>query len=432
MKKLAVLSVFVIFAISASAQNLIDIYKKGTIKLIPDLEYAKGNDWNKVFSTYYDTLYGRPMGNRKSLKVMPDGSVVVNHEYRNFYTKFSPTGKFVKEFGITNSKGERFKKTKNIAGILNDKVFFTELDNMGKMVCFDFDGNYIKTLTLDYMTKQMIPLPNNKIAVVGWVIWSDKFRDFVAIVDYETNEQKIIWEHFTSRYGNNDKSYASSDGSMFHYQYQFKDKGLFSFSTMPHTRSTGISSPPKIAQVGNKLIVGIPPTGEILIYDLDGNLMAKDKIDWATNYLSVEEQREIQEKAIEKFKNLKETKLAEWVSDEESKRALETVVKEMEADLNKISKPIPIPTFSTIIKDSDGNILFFEYPKEENANLFNVWIYEGNGKFVCQSSFVCDEYELQIMPSKMVFHDVYLYALQLKKNTTGVPLRLVRFRMGSE
>ena len=107
--------------------------------------------------------------------------------------------------------------------------------------------------------------------------------------------------------------------------------------------------------------------------------------------------------------------------DDESKQALETVVKEMEADLNKISKPIPIPTFSTIIKDSDGNILFFEYPKEENANLFNVWIYEDGGKFICKSSFVCNDYELQIMPSKMVLHDGYLYALQLRKDAAGVP-----------
>jgi hypothetical protein len=105
------------------------------------------------------------------------------------------------------------------------------------------------------------------------------------------------------------------------------------------------------------------------------------------------------------------------------------MIKEMETDLTKISEPIPLPVFSTIIKDYDGNLLFFEYPKETNANKFNVWIYENGGKFSCQSSFVCDDYNLEINPSKMVFSNGYVYGLQLIKKTTGVPLRLVRFKL---
>ena len=71
------------------------------------------------------------MGNRKSLIIMPDGSVIVNHRYRNYYTKFSPSGKFEKEFGILNSKGVQFKKTDAIEGIINNNTFYTGLDNMG-------------------------------------------------------------------------------------------------------------------------------------------------------------------------------------------------------------------------------------------------------------------------------------------------------------
>jgi hypothetical protein len=117
------------------------------------------------------------------------------------------------------------------------------------------------------------------------------------------------------------------------------------------------------------------------------------------------------------------------VSEEESKAATEQIVREMEADLAKISKPIPIPTFSTVIRDSDDNLLFFEFPKEENTNQFNVWVYKEGGSFECKSSFVNNEYDLNINSSKMVFHDGYIYALQHRKNITGVPLRLVRFSL---
>ena len=426
MKKLIVISVLALFAVSASPQKLIDIYKKGKVKLVPDMQYAQSNNWDKVFKSYYDTIYGAPMGNRKSLVLMPDGSVLVNNKYRNFYTKFSPDGKFEKEFGINDSNGKRHKKTEAIAGVLNGKVLFSNPDNMGNMVCSDLDGNYIKTLQLDYKTRQMVPLSDNKIAVVGWAIWSDRFRDFVAIVDYGTNEQKIIWDYFT------DQCDETGHCDLFSYKYDFKNHGSISFSTMPYLNNIGMASPPKIAWLGDKLVVAIPTTGEIFVYDIEGNLISKDKITWAVHEISVKEQKEIQQKAIDKFKSKKNPKFADWASPEENRKANNLLIAEMEADLKKISKPIKIPYFSTILQDSDNNLLFFEFPKEKNSNKFNVWIYGNGGHFIGKGSFTCDDYQLEIKPSKMVFYKGYLYALQLKKNASGVPLRLVRFKLTND
>jgi len=424
MKKLTVIFALALFSLTGSAQKLVDIYKKGTVKLVPDTEYEQGNQWNKVFETYNDTLYGKPMGNRKSLTMMPDGSIVVDHPYRNFYSMFSPTGKFVKEFGVKNSKGTTLKKINQIEGIVNNNTFYTGLDNMGNMVCFDFSGNYVKTLKLDYMARDMITLPNNKIAVVGWVLWKEKIREFVSIVNFENNEEKVIWENYTDR-----SCEPGKECKLFNYSYFFKERGAISFSTMPYSKSTGMNAPPIVVTTGNQLVVVIPDSGEIILFDLNGNKTGKEKVSWANNYISVEEQKEIQRKAIEKYKSIKNPMFAGWASPEENELALKTIIKNMEQDLQKITEPIPIPAISTIIKDSDGNLLFFEYPKEENANKFNVWIMQNGGKFVCQSSFVCDEYELQINPSKMAFSNGMIYGLQKLKKSDGVPLRLVRFKL---
>ncbi|MBN1925884.1 MAG: hypothetical protein JW798_08615 [Prolixibacteraceae bacterium] len=423
MKNLVILILLAMFTFTLPAQNLIEKYKKGTVKLIPDNEYAKGNNWDKIFSTYYDTLYGKPMGNRKNITMMPDGSIVIDHAYRNFYSKFSPDGKFVKEFNILNSKGKAFKNAKQIAGIVNSN-FCTNLDNMGNMVCFDFDGNYVKTLKLDYMAGGLIELPENKFAIVGWVLWKEKIREFVSIVDFNTNEEKIIWDHFTDR-----SCEPGKECKLFNYSYFFKEQGAISFNTMPFSKSTGMSASPIVATTGNRLIVAIPSTGDIILYDLEGNKTGKEKVSWANNYISVEEQKEIQRKAIEKYKSIKEPMFAGWVSPEENKLALETMIKDMESDLEKITDPIPIPAISTIIKDSDGNLLFFEYPKEENANKFNVWVMQNGGTFVCQSSFVCDDYDLNINPRKMVFRNGMIYGLQKLRSAEGVPLRLARFKL---
>lgn len=429
MKKIIVILSLLGFSLVGTSQELIDIYQKGLVKLIPDAEYAMGNNWDKVFETYYDTIYGQPMGKRKSIIVMPDGSVVVNHRYRNYYSKFNPRGKFVKEFGIVKSNGQQFKETDEILGIIDNKTFFTNADNMGNILCFDFEGNYKKTLNLDYMVQAAISLPNGKIAVVGWVLWETKIREFVAIVDYETNEEKIIWDHFSTR---DFQITDTRQRNIFNYYYEFEKGGIIAISSMPYARGSGTRSTPEIRLLNDRIVLAIPETGEIIGFNLEGKKVFEDKIEWATNYISVEEQKEIQQKMINKYKNLKDPTFYSYASQEENKKAQESLIKQMEDDLGKIVDPIPIPVFSTIIKDSDNNLLFFEFPKEDGANKFNVWILNGNGKFECQSSFVCDDYDLTIKPSKMVFHNGYIFALQTLKNASGNPLRLVRFKLTSE
>jgi len=411
MKKIFVFVCFMFLWHDISAQSLLDVYKKGVVKLTPDTEYAQGNSWEKVFESYYDSIYNAPnsiynipLGNRKSLILMPNGSVVVNHAYRNYYSLFDANGKFVKEFGITGSSGKQLPKVNAVEGIINNN-FFTGLDNMGKMVCFDFSGNYVKSLTLDYMAKQMIPMTNNKIAVVGWAIWKDRFRDFVAIVDYQTNEQKIIWEHFTNR---SDK----------------KNQDESSNANLPF-------SPPTIAFANDRLIVALPQSGEILIYDVNGKQISKDRIEWTQKFVSVEEQKKNIKRDIEKYSYERKKLIESGETKNRKLFLLEFMLKSMGDNLDNITNPKPIPLFANIITDSDGNLLFFEIPESEGANKFNVWVYQNGGKFVCQSSFVCDDYDLSITPSKMVFHKGYIYALQTLKNVDGNPLRLVRFKVGN-
>ena len=424
MKLKTIFIITVLFAgMNSYSQSLLEIYKKGTVKLAADTEYGKNNDWNKVMELYNDVQYGKPVGNRMNLLVKPDGSIVVNHSYQNFYSQFDANGNYTGKLNVKNGNGKELKAP-NIAGIINNNTFFTGLTNMGKMTCFDFTGNYIKTLTLDYMTKQIIALPNNKLAVVGWVIWSDRFRDFISIVDYNTNEEKIIWEHFTPR-----KIDRSRKDQKFYYEYDFKDKGGISTSTMPFLNTLGLRPAPNVIFANNKLIVAIPTSGEILEYSDEGSLLKKSKVSWKNLEISIEEQTKIQKAAIEKYKNSLEQMKKYPEKNSKYIEAYSAMLIDMENDLNKITEPIPKPYFSTVIKDSDENLLFFEYPENEGANKFNVYTYSGNGNFACQSSFQCDDYNLVINPSKLTFFNGYLYGIQELKSSDGNPARLVKFKL---
>lgn len=419
--KIAILLGF-LFPALVSAQNLVETYKSGKVQLVADPTFGQNVNWDKVFETYNDTLYGRWRGDNKSLTVLPDGSVVVSHTYRDFYTRFDANGRFVEEFGVKKPEGGIFRSLRHVQGVLKNNVLFSGLDNMGNMLCFDIRGNLVKTLKMDYMARQIIALPNNNLALVGWVLWSDRVREFVAIIDYETNEEKIIWDHFDPRT-------FRSGTHRFNYSYSFNEGGMISFTTMPFTKILGLSHPPQIASVGNNLIVTIPTTGEIRKYDLNGRFISTQKINWSKGYISAQEQREIQEKAIARWRNLKNPVFFAKATEVENLAARDYFISEMEKDLRSIKDPIPMPYFAHMIKDSDDNLLFFEFPKEEGANVFNVWVYKSGGEFIAQSSFITEGYDLEIKPSKMVFHNGYVYALVTKQNAQGIPLRLVRFRL---
>lgn len=419
MKKYIIILAITVIHLPLSSQDLMSKYKTGTVKLVPDREYAQDNDWGTVFRSYYDTLHNRPMGMRKSLVLLPDGSLIVNHAYKDYRTKFSPTGKFEKEFSIEKAGH------KTVMGVINNNTLFTALDNMGKMTCSDFNGKYKKTLTLNYMAKDIIALDNGKFAVVGWVIWSEKFRTFISIVDYETNKEKVIWEHFEDRETSNDGK-RLKNRPPFNYSIKLKEGGMISCTTMPYSKQTGTGIPPQITTIKNDLIVAIPNTGEILVYDLEGNLKSKSAINWNNNTISVDEQKAIQQKAIDAYKSYIEK------GDKRVRNNLEAynnMISEMEEDLRKIDRPISKPSFSNIIKDSDGNVLFFEIPEEKDENVFHVWVYNQVEQFATKCTFICDDYDLNISSSKMVFKDGYIYGLQTLKEVDGNPLRLVRFKL---
>ncbi len=74
-------------------------------------------------------------------------------------------------------------------------------------------------------------------------------------------------------------------------------------------------------------------------------------------------------------------------------------------------------------------VLVFEFTEEKDTNKFNVYSYKMDGALIGVSSFETQEYDLTFTHDKFVFHDGYIYALAIKKNAVGVPLRLVKFEL---
>jgi hypothetical protein len=305
------------------------------------------------------------------------------------------------------------------------------IDNPGNMYLTDFNGKWLKTLKLNFISSQIIGLPNNKLAMTGTSYNDDAIRYFVEIVNPATNEEKIIWEHI----GEGSKVWFDRNNTperpLYQYGYHFKTGGAMGFS-VDFDGTGNRYTTPVIACSGNKMLLAFPDNGELWEYDLTGKLLTKKHLGWTREPVSVEEQKKRMQEEIEKMKNMKLGKVTNKNTDEEVAEAKAKILKEMEEDLGRINTTLPRPCLSTVIKDSDGNLLYFEYPKEKDANLFHVWVYSNGGGFVCESKFVCDDYDLIINPSRMVFRNGYLYSLQNEKGAKGIPLRLVRFKLTAE
>lgn len=433
MKKslIVLLSIALTAALPTSAQKLVELYKKGTIRLVPDKTFAQGNDWNTVFRLSQDSQNGRSVGTRKSLVLLPDGSVIVNNTPRNFYTKFNPQGKFLGEFNLKSTNGKVFKRTESALGVINGNTLYYGIDIPGNLYLTNFNGKWLKTLKLNFISYQIIALPNNKLVMTGTSFNNDVTRYFVEIVNPATNEETVIWEHQGEGANVWFERSKNSEKPLFKYGYHFKTGGGMAFSVDFDGIENRYTSP-ILASSGNKILLAFPDNGELWEYDLNGKLLAKKLLGWTREPVSVEEQKKRLQDEIEKMKKMKLGKVSNKNTDEEVVEAKAKFLKEMEQDLGRITKTIPRPCLSTVIKDSEGNLLYFEYPKEKDGNLFHVWVYSNNGGFVCESRFVCDDYDLIINPSRMVFRNGYLYSLQNKKGAKEVSMRLVRFKLIGE
>ena len=371
------------------------------ITLVPDETYGQGNDWDKIFDTYYDTLDGRPYGLRKQLVVFDDGKAMVSHATRNRYSLFDSNGKFLKD--ITLHFAEKGKKPRNLQPVDGKlgNLFFTQANNMGDIYLFDDKGLITKELKIKYLAKEMLALDDHHIAIIGGTSWSKKWRSLVSILDTKTGKEKILCDAFED---------MSAD---------LKSKNYYIYT---ESRREDMKGQWQIAKVNGRLIVSNPVDGLVRTYDFSGNKTSEKLLDWEPKILSVEEQIALQNARIQ---NLKDG--LPQVTDERMIPKYNEMISYYENGIQRIKEPINMGWFTMAIRGNDDNILFFGDAEEAGKNTFHTYSV-GKGQSISANSFQCEDYDLALTKKRFVCHDGFYYGIQVLKNCDGMPLRLVRFR----
>jgi hypothetical protein len=430
MKK-AILTILIsgILAGFVSAQKLLDIYKNGPVRLVPDKTYGAKNSWESLFSLYYDTL-NIMEGERevyKKIIVAPDGSVFMSHKNRYEIWKFDPYGNFVKKFGTKGGKASQFPYLPSIEPVVDNKYVFTT-DANARLKFFDLDGNYFKSITLDYMTFNFRPLLNGEILIFGKVLWKDRMRNIIVRLNIYTGEKKIIYEYFEDRSVPpflEGKNIDSAVSVIISPQRKIK---------LPVGRDF---SDKKVTLIPDgQFILSDSETGQIAVHDINGKEKYKFKLDILPVPITEKDVLENYEKtklsfvrAIEGLKNTPRPTEYTRLGIIFDQKLLDNV--DFYKDITHYSPYLPF--FSNIILDDEGNFLVFEFTgkNDTKSNIFNVIAYDKTGNRLARTSFVCDEYELNFSESTFVISKGYVYAVAKLKNSTRMPLRLVKFRISN-
>ena len=419
-----------------SAQKLLDIYKNGPVKLVAEKTFGEKNNWESLFNLYYDTITKNvgPETNKKII-VAPDGSVFMSHRNRHEIWKFGPDGNFVKKFGTKGGKADQFPYMPNIQPVVDNKYVFTS-DVQGRLKFFDLDGNFYKYIKLDYMTGRFQPIGNGMVLMEGNVLWKTKWRRMIEKLNIYTGETTIIHEYFTDRAipvnaANVDSLIKEKKEHLnFRLPGDYLSSNYVNVTLLPD----------------GQFVKADRSTGEFTLFNPAGKELSKAKMevdsikiteaDVQKNYemmknsltRSVEFYRELTSPLNPMRKNN-----PDW-SPMQAEKAMKNNQKFLDnIDIYRdIKNYYPyFPFFSNIITDDEGNLLVFEYTNtgENESNFFNVIAYDNNGKKIARTSFVCDEYDLSFSDSKFVISKGYVYAVAKLKNTTGMPLRLVKLKI---
>lgn len=397
-----------------TAQKLSDFYKKDVITLEPVSDFGSKKNWDNLFSDYSTFEYGKPIGQMRSIIVAPDGSIFMSHKTRHEIWKFDKNGNFLLKFGQQGGKPGQFLYLPTVQGILDGKYIYTS-DVQGRLNFFDFNGNFVKMLKLDYMPLGTVPLKNGKIAIIGHV--GGKVAYVIQIKDFNTGAEKQL----VSEPAEINKTSVKIDFP--------KGGGISFFVPITHAPQTF----PRLASAKNgNLILASPKTGKIMEYSPDSQLINSFAMNIEPVKVTNEDIQKTHdeiEKGAENF--MKNSPGGKKMTEQEREKVRKELQEQLERLKDPANYPKYLPYFSTMVVDSDGNILIFEYTRDEDklSNKFRAYSYDMKGNLLGVSSFKNDALDLTFTPQNFQFYNGYVYSIAQTKQKTTEPLKIVKLKL---
>ncbi len=365
-----------------------------TIKLIPEQSFLANADWKAIFYDESEKDVPTKVGLNKQVRIAKDGSVFISDRSKFTITKIDNTGRIVKTFGKKGWNNGEFANNQDLDCIYNDKLLVVS-DNQGRINFFDLDGNFVKLITIDFMPTRIFALKSGNLIVYGYTSWKGQSKHLFAELDYETGTYKQIYE-----------------------------------TIEPFSKERKI----KIPTENGVIAVGSPYSAasrKLKVTQNDQLIYAKNNEDRVTVLTKLNGKWETSEFKIgiepipidesereEYYQNFKQQLIEKGHDPKYAEQIKEPGF-----------YPEHLPYYYNLIVDNASNCLFFVYSNENKDHIFQA--YSLDGKYLGESEFKIDGYDLMSKLGHFTFKDGYVYTLALKHNEDA-PLRILKCRVSSE
>ena len=270
-------------------------------------------------------------------------------------------------------------------------------DNQGRINFFDLDGNFVKMITIDFMPLRIFPLKSGNLIIWGHVpVSGRKSKHVFAELDYNTEKYTVFNEKIISHEQSNRITIPMEDNVI--------------------AIGAPYSTARKMIRVtDDDRIVFADNSSNIvkLFSDVDGKYKESEfRIKIEPIEIGAEEKEEYYQNFKEKLeKKGIDVSYAEKVKEEGF-------------------YPDHLPYFYNMILDEKNNCLFFIYTNNEDED-YAFQAYSIDGKFLGQSEFKIEGYDLLSKMRYFKFRDGFVYTLALKPDDDH-PLRIIKCRMVTE
>jgi len=380
-------TLFVVCGLISLDARLIDMYKKGTIRLMADPQYGKNTDWDELF---YDES--------KWMTVAPDGSIFVTNSLHHNIFKFGPDGVLLKQFSRSGEGPGDSYFPANPSILDNKYLVINQYSEMRKISIFDFSGNIVKVIKPNRPPSRTVSLKNGKIAYSSFILFEEKKKEQIKVIikDVGTGNEKTV------------------------------DIIELPFITYVQNGLTTIGK--NIADVflrktldGN-LLVGVSNSPDIKIFSSEGKLIRSFQhhlkpIEVTSDYINRFKQYSIEnskkECALERNPSMKEA------------------IKKMANVPYEIFFAKYLPYYKQIQVDGEGNILVFKKTDCIANNCpVTFLVFSPEGKYICETKIDPGNFTVQInsIHCNIEFTDKGIFGLFSIKDSDDISLRLVKVK----
>jgi hypothetical protein len=355
MKKISIICLCLSLLAPAMAAEFrwADVYKAGPVKLIPDPAFGKGVDWGSfLFESF------------KDLAVADDGTIFMANSRENTIHKFDPSGKKVLTFG-QKGQGPGDLESPNCPSVLDGKYLVVgEYATNRRISLFGLDGRFHKLLKAERPVYDVAALGGTKIAYVsrqfeqgdtgqktaGVMLTPMTIR--VVLKDIETGAEQVILTRTVQQ-----KFIQINRGPTISFGDNMTGGGLFLART-----SDG------------RLAVAVANSPQIEIFDGGGRRVGSFAIAKTAQPATSD--------FIARYKNNQvEGMRKQWAKIPTLLNAL----KDIEGyDFSQFFDE-PLPIFTDMTTDADGNFLFFLRPENPGEPGLEFCAYSPGGELIAET-----------------------------------------------